>query len=454
MDTATPEAVRYLMGLQELVRAPDRLKPETVIAPAGGSAPTIVVAASNTSLLTQMKADYAAGSPDATDMLLIALQDLLSRGGGRLVVCEGYYEIASPLPISGGVTIEGMNRQASIFKIPDGATGFDMFPVSDGAFTLTRMLLDGNKAAVSGAASGVVASIGGLAQLTIHDVEIQNFDGFGIYSSRSAGVNMISDVDVHDCGGDGVWLEGEGDHFLEGVRSGANGSDGFNVTGSRVKMVNCQARGNAHYGLLHSGLVATAGLTLIGNQFEQNGLSGMNLISVGGGIHTVVGNRSSENGQYGFEFGDSSNRALATGNVASANILSGFLVGGSATEGWTIVGNESSHNGQHGIHLAGSGKHGIIASNRFSTNSQTTDNTYDGIFVDTDADDYFITGNKVWTNPLATNQQRYGINVSAGTNDTIAVVGNDARASGQTGNYNNAGTGTVNVWAGAFGDNL
>jgi hypothetical protein len=75
-------------------------------------------------------------------------------------------------------------------------------------------------------------------------------------------------------------------------------------------------------------------------------------------------------------------------------------------------------------------------------NSQTADNIYDGIFIDSGNDYNNIQGNTV-RHAGGANQHRYGIRIDMATCDGNLVINNDLFLAGKTADYSDAGTDTV-----------
>jgi hypothetical protein len=130
-----------------------------------------------------------------------------------------------------------------------------------------------------------------------------------------------------------------------------------------------------------------------------------------------------------------------------------------AVEGGQVVDNLIQNVGRNGIVLDDANDMNVAGNNigwAFASNKLAANNTYDGIRLEGDSDRNLIEHNKVWGTGQA-NKFRYALNVSAATCDINAIVGNDLRPAGNfaTGQYNDAGTGTVNAYpAGAAGDNF
>jgi hypothetical protein len=75
-------------------------------------------------------------------------------------------------------------------------------------------------------------------------------------------------------------------------------------------------------------------------------------------------------------------------------------------------------------------------------NSQTTDNTYDGILIDGSSNYNSVQGNTV-RHAGGANQHKYGIYININTCNGTLVINNDLYLSGRTANLSDAGTGTI-----------
>jgi len=138
-------------------------------------------------------------------------------------------------------------------------------------------------------------------------------------------------------------------------------------------------------------------------------------------------------------------------NLIGAGADIGILMSGA--QRCVVSGNTVEFAGEHGIALVDSSLN-LIEGNLIFDPSQNTDNTFDGINLAGDSDDNDIWGNKV-IGSVSAPQPRYGVNISAATCDTNSYLGNRTGPGTDYGTaaYNDAGTGTINVWAGTAGDN-
>ena len=82
-------------------------------------------------------------------------------------------------------------------------------------------------------------------------------------------------------------------------------------------------------------------------------------------------------------------------------------------------------------------------------NSQTTNNSYDGINILAGISDFEIIGNRIGMAGTATNTQKYAINVASGASDRYQIMGNDVGGNGTAPYINDLGTG---VFKSVFGN--
>ena len=140
---------------------------------------------------------------------------------------------------------------------------------------------------------------------------------------------------------------------------------------------------------------------------------------------SIVGNGVSNCGASGIDITAGNLDVLVEGNKSYSNTSSGIEIHGSASN-VHVTGNICQKNGVHGILFGGSGGSEITFSscrnNTCFNNSQTTDNSSDGILINF-SDDMFIQGNYSYDTGGAKNQ-RYGIRVA--NCDSVSIIGNHA----------------------------
>lgn len=105
----------------------------------------------------------------------------------------------------------------------------------------------------------------------------------------------------------------------------------------------------------------------------------------------------------------------------------------------TISGSRIFGNTNHGILMQAPGF--SIVNNQIGDNSVATANTYDGIAVAANLNDFVITGNQIGNLiGVSGNNQRYGVSVAAGTSDYYIISSNWCRGN-TTGTVTDGGTG-------------
>lgn len=205
--------------------------------------------------------------------------------------------------------------------------------------------------------------------------------------------------------------------------------------------------------------------SVTGNVCKENGADGIHVeaaTSTEADKNTITGNVCADNTGDGIELLRASYNLVGknsvTGNDGMGILLNGDEtlcndvignscvanlrgISGSTTSNNNIAGNHCTLNDEHGIRLASTSTNNIVSGNYCFSNSQLTDATYDGIFLDA-SDDNMVTGN-VTRRGAGANKQRYGINISNSTCDNNVVTNNDVKDGGSTAVLNNAGTGTV-----------
>jgi hypothetical protein len=455
-DQGIAEGVRWLLEQQTLVRAPLPAPLPTPISGAGG-APTVVIAAYNCTLLSQNKADLFCTGVNDDGTFLIALSILESKlndsgvgVGGRIVLTEGDFYFTSELPIVGSVKIEGMGMRASIIHLAAGANShmFHLASPYSGSFELMSVGLDGAKAFQT---SGNHTAIqfdpnAGTGALLLDNVHIHDFTGNGLTLDRPACQFSMSSCLVESNTLVGVYLFVEGHFRIVDSMIRSNGTIGVSANGAALEMSSTIVANNTTHGFSAGGIFESTQKLVVGCAFTGNGGYGVLWDGVNG---SFTGNYIGSNlGQAGGLFIGNSPLAV-TGNTFASNAGFGSMLSqGGGVLGGTFTGNVVKGSGQHGTYIEGA--NWLVADNHYQSNGQTATNTYDDIHVASPGDDCHIHGNVIRVG--AANVTRYGINVAAGaTNNWIHT--NDARAGHGTGKYNDAGTGTIWVVAGTFGDN-
>jgi hypothetical protein len=117
--------------------------------------------------------------------------------------------------------------------------------------------------------------------------------------------------------------------------------------------------------------------------------------------------------------------------------------GGAVVDGFTFVGCRLLNNQQHGA-VINSGPTNISFTDcEVSGNGQQTLNTYDGFSIAANASGVFIGGSKIGQAGTAGNQQRYAINVAAGTGANLVFMNNDCQPNGTVGTHGYINLGAI-----------
>lgn len=239
---------------------------------------------------------------------------------------------------------------------------------------------------------GISVTAGGLNDSTIAAKLVRDNFGHNLYVSKCANLNVINGK-------------------YRTAKSGSHGAvfDGASCVSARI----------------------------IGNEFNENAGGGLFISNIGDRFE-IKANRMQQNGTYGMYL-DRVDQSQIVGNYTEQNTLSGMLMDQCHFN--QVLSNWFRSNGQFGALIAGSGDN-QIQSNYAIGNGSEADNTYDGINVQSNSDNNFISNNM--SRMLSgTNRQRYGLNIATSDCTNNVVIDNDLKLSGVTGGFNDAGTGTA-----------
>lgn len=407
-----------------------------------GRGATLIVAASDASAQSIAQADYWADGTDDEVEIQAAIDALEVIGGGEVRLTEGLFIIEGVPPaqpqystiivLKENVSIVG-SGSATILKLVDGYNdntagiiGNSEWPVTYGNIRIANLKIDGNKANTA------------LLNAAIFLAQSDDF--------------IVEGVLIVDCDGSGIQLQ-----FLPG----------------RAKVMNNTVL-DSGIGIYVDQGTSGKGRVISGNVVKDNVFA--NIWIDYSSYNTVTGNISIGS-RYGIELTRSSSFNTIVGNAidsatsdgiiidaeiftgfgigAQNNIISGNTIYNSGTNGIRIINTPSTdpavaqndyniitdntitRSGRHGISLVSDNN--LISDNLIYESSSGTDVTYDGIYLDAEADYNVIINNVIRQGALA-NQPRYGINISAASNDNNIVRGNDLYDSGQTANLSDSGT--------------
>jgi parallel beta-helix repeat protein len=332
--------------------------------------------------------------------------------GGKVLIKRGIYSITASINLASNIALVG-EGPGTVLRIPDGfnADLNVIYGSNVSRVLVANLKIDGNKANNS---SGTMHGIY-LSSVTYSEVRgcwVENMWSYGIYLRSSSNNNIIS----------GNIVQGSGSYGIR-ISSSSNNT----VTGNIVQ-------GNGSYGIYLDS--SSNNNTVAGNTVQGNGSYGIRIYSSNN--NTVVGNTVQGNDDRGIVLHYSNNNTV-TGNTVQGNNYYGIHL--NASNNNTVVGNTVQGNSFHGIYIYYSNNNTVVG-NSVLGNSQATDNYYDGICVNYNSSNNFISGNVVRHQGL-TNQHRYGINVNSSDCYGNFIHGNDLYQAGKTGDYNDAGTGTI-----------
>ena len=431
--------------------------PETPVVALGGSAPTLVFAAANSSDSTKRRADFICQGTSTTggDHLTfqLAVQTLVGLGGGRLLVCEGDYYFSGTVVLNYGIRIEGMGQDKtnihliaatnlSMFSIPHTVGVGEIQPVS-----FSHLDLDGNKAnQTAGTSHGISIGSDGGTLISLDHVSVHDFRSNGLNGNRCADQVFIDACTFTSNTGKGIDIAVEGYYYITNSDFSLNTSNGIKADGASVQLVGCTIRANGSHGFSAGGAFESTPKILIGNEIIGNTGHGIDWDGVNG---VIADNYVADNTDNGMLI-NGNHPVMVVNNTIVGNTTRGVtLEGGSGNRGGVFEGNVVRMNGQHGIYL--NGDDWTVQGNHVTINSRTTTNTYDGIYVAGGTDTSVLCNMVRQTTGAPV--QRYAINITAGATNCWRA-GNDCRGGGWgTAAYVDAGTASILVWAGGAGDN-
>jgi hypothetical protein len=207
--------------------------------------------------------------------------DALAATGGDIELVAGTYAIDAPIVVPSNVLIVGAGRSVTILRVDDGANAVAIVnsnvATGNSHITLRAMSLDGNK--VAQGASG-----------TVHGIEF-----------HKCADTFIEDVEVHDCAGHGILVQGDGVVTRTGrfanVISHDNALCGIFASWAMREIsytaVTCDLNGQDGFYLDHSEAVVT------GLQCNRNARDGLKINNVF--TDNITGVTANLNGRYGIQ---------------------------------------------------------------------------------------------------------------------------------------------------------
>lgn len=322
-------------------------------------------------------ADFPAATPQAS--IQAAIDAANAAGGGVAFVPRGSYGVTGTILMKSNVLLLGEGYGSRIFVATGFADNVLKFEnISNAAAHNIR--IDGNRANVTG-------------------------NQYGFFFGGADDCKLFQ-VWAHSCRGDGI-------HCYD--------SDGCSV-------VQCHSWDNLFHGIE---IEQCRDFHNLGGTYRDNDVNGIYIFEgevSASGSHgvTVVGANSYGNDDYGISVqGPLSDDIIVNGCVFRNNGNYGATIF-DRVKGVVFSNNVVALNGDHGLYMwriEGS----TIKGNRFRNNSQSSNGSFQEIFLDGDATQYSknntLTGNIILIN--GTNKAAYGIKENS-TNDTPNIIRNNS----------------------------
>jgi len=383
-------------------------------------AATIIVAASDS--LHPERADLICDGV-ADNVEIQAALDALPATGGRVILLDGTFNTIANITVPATSTLEGQ--------------GFNTIVIPAGAAITNGIILNGNDIRLENFKIDLAAGCGtgGARPNVVYAINRNHLLIENMY--------IIGDTSVADDGSDlrqiGILFDNVDNSKIRNVWSEDNDRHGIHLyNGSDFnEVIGCTCNGNTQHGiLLYS---SSNNNTVTGNTCNGNTRSGILLYSSSN--NTVTGNTCQGNTEHGISLSISSSNNTVTGNTCNGNTRYGIYLY-DASNNNTVTGNTCNGNTWSGILLYSSSNNNTVTGNTCVDNDSGDTNTYDGIHVDSDSDYNLIEANKCYvTTPGA--KQRYGIRINSADCNGNFVIDNDLLQGGRTGNFSDAGTGTI-----------
>lgn len=440
------EGVRRLLLKFEGLDPPE---PEGLPTPiiGGGGAPTVVVAASDSSVWSKGRADFICTGTNDEGTIQRAIE-AVKLSFGRVILCEGNYNIVttggqSAIKVWAGTSLLGLGMEK------------------------TYILVDSH----SGAGTAIMVESQGNGY--IRDLAFWNNTDSDITAIK-LGANW-GNLDVtrvrFDCDGRMIDTAGGNNNCVVAECILANGD--FNLAEPQIRLDACRRwviRDNEGFSGRNFVRVENdcTDINIHDNYAEQIGEEAI-ICQPGAGSHAGQAIKIHHNSFLISGAGGLFSAILidTTGTITTSALsfhVDNNIIDGPIKYGIELIdahhvrlfGNVIEEAGRHGIFLDASSDC-MLHDNYVWQASQETDNTYDGIFLQGDSNDNSIQANKFIKHTGATPRTRYCVNVSALACDRTVVVSNQMRGGYQTAAINNAGTGTIITYPGGgagIGDNF
>jgi hypothetical protein len=135
-----------------------------------------------------------------------------------------------------------------------------------------------------------------------------------------------------------------------------------------------------------------------------------------------------------------------SGTTTTGAATNGIELGGVASstcDGLSFVGCRILNNQRHGVSVLATAQNVSFTDCTIAGNGQETVNTYDGVSIAANVNNVSIVNCGICQQGTAANQQRYAINLAAGTSANIQLIGNQCAPNGTVGNLGYINTGAL-----------
>lgn len=398
----------------------------------GGGASTATLIVGPASNADSADYDYTTDGTD-DDVQIQAAIDALPATGGKVICREGSYEFGAGVSSSKiGVVLQGVGR-GTVFTPENNAIADNSIITLSGAYSSVRdIYFDGlSRTPSSGALSALTISG---QNAFVSGCDFLNWDSDCITGSQGGGGILQNcyfenwNVSDHSQLAIARW-DGTVDscYFVPGI-----GDECVDLQSNSLSVIrNC-------YFYLPDGYLSTVvsgALTIDGNIVEVENVVDSAVIFSGGAYSRIINNivyLYSESSSGGGTVIDCGQMSTISNNVIIGS--EGFAI--YASNDCNVTGNVIDGCAEIAIRV---GSNSTVTGNRIIDPGQLTNNTYDAIYL-ASIDRCSITGNRITS--TATNKMRYGINISNSACDKN-IVSNNIITGGVTGQFNDAGTGTV-----------
>lgn len=372
------------------------------------------------------------GSGDFNDIQQ-AINYVKNIGGGNIYIRSGVYNIISTIKIdSSNILLIGEKRENTTIRMADGSNLSVLFLILSSNCAIENITIDGNSE--NNSTENILIkysdeiSIGSVSNLLINEVNIfsqSGVNGSAIYNEASG--LFVTNSEIVSCEGSAINGSGSNNSvyfniFITSVNKGI-------ILGAYDKAISCYVSDGSSTGYDISGQYAT----LIGCVAIVCGDSGFLINSYGTKITSCDSINSNANG---FEVTSSGKECFISNCVSTVNVRSGFYSTGAY--GVNINNCSSTFNGYHGIHFYNCSKSSIV--NNYIDGEPSSDNTYNGIFLEGTSTKNRVLGNEVVVSQ--SNNYAYGIREDSVNND-YNIIANNIVEDGQTAKISIQGANSV-----------